>query len=77
MTVANMTCTWEEARQSAEENANVITVADRNSDTDSIKKDQIATLTYTNNNNNKIVTRKSSRIRSANPMLRCGSPITY
>ena len=69
----------EEARRDAEENPDVITVVDRNGNTNETKIEQIEDINMnTNNNQNEeITTRKSSRIKSSNPIIRSGITITH
>ena len=68
----------EEFTREPEETPDVITVTDRNGNTNSTKTEQIEDInTNTNENHNKITTRNSSRINSANPIIGYGFPITY
>ena len=60
------------ARPTTEDDPNVITVVDQNSKTDLIKSENIEPNEIQNEQN----TRKSTRLRSTNPINRCGNPIT-
>ena len=77
--IENMTAEQEEEfRQEPDENPEAITVTDRNGNTNSIKTEQIEDINInTNENHKKITTRKHSRIKSANPIIRYGNPITH
>ena len=57
------------------EDPNVITVTNKNGNTDSIKIEQIENTNQ--NTNNEPTTRMSSRIKTVNPKLRYGNPITH
>ena len=61
------------ARPTTEDDPNVITVVDQNGNTDLIKSENIEP--YENQNEQKI--RKSTRLRSTNPINRYGNPITF
>ena len=58
-----------------EEDPNVITVPDKNGNTDLLKKEQIENTNQ--NTNNESTTRKSSRIKTVNPIIRFGNPILH
>ena len=66
----------EEARETAEENPDTITVVDRNGNTDSMKIEQLE-----NTNKHKLrkepTIQKSTRVKRTNPILRYGNPITH
>ena len=64
-----------EARPTAEDNSNTITVVDRNGNTDSTKIEMIENVNINENQNEPIV-RNSTRLRSANPIHRYGNPGT-
>ena len=61
------------ARPTTEDNPNVITVVDQNGNTDLIKTENIE---QTDNQNQQNI-RKSTRLRSTNPINRYGNPITF
>ena len=61
------------ARQTTEDDPNVITVVDQNGNTDLIKSENIES----NENQSEQNLRKSARLRSTNPINRYGNPITF
>ena len=58
-----------------EKDPNVITITDRNGNTNLIKIEQIENTNQ--NTNNEPTTRKSSSIKTVNPIIRFGNPITH
>ena len=66
----------EEARETAEENSDTITVVDRNGNTELIKIEQIENININTNYKNEPTIRKSTRIKTTNPILRYANPIT-
>ena len=65
----------EEARGTAEGNPDTIPVVDRNGNTDSMKIEQIENINTIYENEPAI--RKSTRIKTTNPILRYGNPIPH
>ena len=61
------------ARPTTENNSNVITVVDRNGNTDLLKTEN----TEQTDNQNEQNMRKSTRLKSTNPINRYGNPITF
>ena len=62
------------ARSTTEDDPNVITVVvDQNGSNDLIKTENIEQI----ENQNEQSTRKSTRLRSTNPIIRYGNPITF
>ena len=61
------------ARPTTEDNPNVITVVDQNGNTDLLKTENIEQTDNQNEQNS----RKSTRLRSTNPINRYGIPITF
>ena len=67
----------EEARETAEENPDSITVVDRNGNTDSINIEQIENININANYENEPAIRKPTRIKTTNPIIRYGNPMTH
>ena len=65
----------DEARHAIDENPDVITVIDRNGNTNSIKTEPIDNI-HLNETNNQPET-NTSRLKSRNPINRYGNPITF
>ena len=61
------------ARPTTEDDPNVITVVDQHGNNDSIKTENIEEI----ENQNEQSIRKSTRLRSTNPINRYGNPITF
>ena len=61
------------ARSTTEEDPNVVTLVDQNCKTDLIKSENIEP----NENQNEQNIRKSTRLRSTNPINRYGNPLTF
>ena len=61
------------ARPTTKDNPNVITVVDQNGNTNSINAENIE---QTDNQNEQSI-RKSTKLRSTNPIKRYGNPITF
>ena len=61
------------ARPTTEDDPNVITVVDQNGNNDLIKTENIEEV----ENQNEQSIRKSTRLRSTNPINRYGNPITF
>ena len=57
-----------------EDDPKTITVTDKNGNADLIKIEQIEN---TNQNTNNLTTRKSTRIKTINPILRYCNPVTH
>ena len=66
----------QEARETAED-PDTITLVDRNGNTNSIKNEQRENININANYENELTIRKSTRIKTTNPILRYGKPITH
>ena len=60
-----------------EDDHNAITVIDRNGNTDLIKIERTENTNLNINNDNETTTRKPTRIKTANPIIRHGNPIPH
>ena len=67
----------EKAGETAEENQDTITVVERNGNTESKKIEQTENININTNYENQPAIRKSTRIKTTNPILRYGNPITH
>ena len=61
----------------AEDDPIAITVTDRYSNTDLIKIDQKENTNQNTNNENALTTQKLTKVKTANPIIPYGNPITH